>query len=271
MKKRILSMLIIVCIAMSGAVANTDEVSSDAITIDQIIEQANLASFYVGDDGRSDARMIIVDNKDNKQMRQFVILRKDLEEGGNQNFLVVFSRPSDVKDTVFLVHKKVDTDDDRWLYLPALDLEKRISASDNRTSFVGSDFYYEDVSGRNPELDAHQLLNQDDAFYYLKSTPKQADSVEFSYYTMKIDRNSFLPMLIEYYDVSDTAIRRVEVVEVSEVQGHPTVMKSKVSNLKTGGYTLMEFRRPAYDLGMEDAVFTVRSLRNPPKNWLSGQ
>jgi hypothetical protein len=246
-------------------------VSQAEITVDKIIEQANLASFYVGDDGRSDARMIIVDNKDNKQMRQFVILRKDLTDGGNQNFLVVFSRPSDVKDTVFLVHKKVDTDDDRWLYLPALDLEKRISASDNRTSFVGSDFYYEDVSGRNPSLDIHELVKQDEAFYYLKSVPKQADSVEFSYYTMKIDKQSFLPMHIEYFDDSETVFRQVEVVEVSEVQGHPTVMKSKVSNLKTGGYTLLEFRRPAYDLGMDESVFTIRSLRNPPKDWLSGQ
>ena len=92
---------------------------SQAATIDHIISQANLASFYAGDDGRSDARMIIVDNKDNKQMRQFVILRKDLTEGGDQNFLVVFSRPSDVKDTVFLVHKKVD-DEDHQTIAPVL-------------------------------------------------------------------------------------------------------------------------------------------------------
>ncbi|TDR22357.1 outer membrane lipoprotein-sorting protein [Marinicella litoralis] len=244
---------------------------SQAATIDHIISQANLASFYAGDDGRSDARMIIVDNKDNKQMRQFVILRKDLTEGGDQNFLVVFSRPSDVKDTVFLVHKKVDDEDHRWLYLPALDLEKRISSSDNRTSFVGSDFFYEDVSGRNPQADLHELLKQDDAFYYIKSSPKDPNAVEFKYYTMQIDKQTHLPMVVEYFDQSEAIYRRVEVVEVVDVQGHPTVMKSKVSNLKTGGYTLMEFRRPAYDLGMEDDVFTVRSLRNPPKNWLSGQ
>ncbi|MCB1583979.1 MAG: outer membrane lipoprotein-sorting protein [Marinicella sp.] len=240
-------------------------------SVEEIITNANLASFYKGDDGRSDARMIIVDAKDTKQMRQFVILRKDLEDGGNQNFLVVFSRPSDVKDTVFLVHKKVDADDDRWLYLPALDLEKRISASDNRTSFVGSDFFYEDVSGRNPKLDTHQLIKEDDKLFYLKSVPVDATQVEFDHYTMQIDKQNYLPMLIEYYDQSGEVYRRVEVVEVAEVQGHPTVMKSKVSNLKTGGYTLLEFRRPAYDLGMEEDVFTVRSLRNPPKNWLSGQ
>lgn len=240
-------------------------------SVDEIIEQTNLASFYAGEDGRSDARMIIVDGKDNKQMRQFVILRKDLEEGGDQNFLVVFSRPTDVKDTVFLVHKKMAAEDDRWLYLPALDLEKRISSSDNRTSFVGSNFFYEDVSGRNPSFDQHQLVKTDDSSYYLKSTPKDPQAVEFAYYTMKIDRHLNLPMLVEYYNEQDEIYRRVEVVEVQNIQGHNTVMKSKVSDLKTGGYTLMEFRRPVYDLGMDADVFTIRSLRNPPKEWLSGQ
>ena len=236
-----------------------------------IIEQANQAAFYAGDDGRAEARMIIVDSKGNKQLRQFVILRRDVEDGGEQNFLVVFSRPSDVKDTVFLVHKKVGRDDDRWLYLPALDLEKRIAASDNRTSFVGSDFFYEDVSGRDPAADDHRLDHQDEAHYYLKSTPKDATAVEFSHYTMKIDKLTFLPMLIEYHNEKDEIYRRVEVVEVEDVQGHPTVMKSKVSNLSTGGYTLMEFRRPRYDLGMDESVFSLRSLRQPPRNWLQAQ
>ncbi len=233
-----------------------------------IIKEANLAAFYAGDNGRSDARMLIVDAKGNKQMRQFVILRQDVQDGGDQNFLVVFSRPSDVKNTVFLVHKKATMADDRWLYLPALDLEKRISASDNRSSFVGSDFFYEDVSGRNPDLDRHELLRSDDDSYWLKSTPIDPSAVEFSHYQMRIDRTTYLPMLIEYFDVADKVYRRVEVLEVVDIQGHPTVMKSKVSNLKTGGYTLLEFRRPAYDVGMGDEVFTVRSLRSPPKAWV---
>ncbi|WP_223789477.1 outer membrane lipoprotein-sorting protein [Marinicella meishanensis] len=246
-------------------------VSANDLAVDEIVQRANLASFYAGDDGRAEARMLIEDAKGNKQMRQFVILRNDLSEGGEQQFLVVFSRPSDVKDTVFLVHKKVAADDDRWLYLPALDLEKRIAASDNRTSFVGSDFFYEDVSGRNPAADQHQLVGQDETHYHLASVPKDPTLVEFARYTMKIDRQTFLPMLIEYHDAHDRIYRRVEVLAVDAVQGHPTVMQSKVSNLQTGGHTLLQFRGPRYDLGMEESVFTTRSLRNPPRTWLKAQ
>jgi predicted signal transduction protein with EAL and GGDEF domain len=104
----------------------------------EIVARANLASYYAGTDGRSEARMRIIDSQGREQRRQFTVLRRDVEDGGDQQFLVVFSQPSDVRGTTFLVHKHVQGDDDRWLYLPGLDLVKRFAAGDQRTSFVGS-------------------------------------------------------------------------------------------------------------------------------------
>lgn len=238
------------------------------LSVDEIISKANAASYYAGEDGRSDARMMIVDATGKKQMRQFVILRQNLADSQDQNFLVVFSRPADVKGTSFLVHKKVDQDDNRWLYLPALDLEKRIAAGDNRTSFIGSDFFYEDVSGRHPDADEHHLERQDKQFYYLKSTPKQPDTVEFKYYTVKVDKQNFLPMLIQYYDQKDKLYRQVETLKVAQVQGYPTVMQSKVSNFNSGGHTIMAMRNSQYNLGVKESDFSTRSLRKPPKQWV---
>jgi hypothetical protein len=182
--------------------------------------------------------------------------------------LVVFSRPTDVRGTAFLVNKHPGSDDDRWLYLPGLDLVKRISAGDKRTSFVGSHYYYEDVSGRSPELDSHELIKQDEQYYYLKHTPKSPEEVEFSHYTTKIDKQTFLPMFIEYYDKQNQPIRTVEVLKVTEVMGYPTVTESKITDHKSKGYTLMQFAFMKYDLGIPDSVFTERSLRNPPQEWL---
>ena len=39
-------------------------------------------------------------------------------------------------------------------------------------------------------------------------------------------------------------------------------------DLAGGGQTDMQFRDIDYDLGFEEAVFTERSLRNPPREWL---
>jgi outer membrane lipoprotein-sorting protein len=235
---------------------------------DDIVARANLAAYYAGADGRSEVRMIISDAQGREQRRQFTVLRRDKEDAGDQQFLVVFSQPSDVRDTVFLVDKHVDRDDDRWLYLPALDLVKRISAGDKRTSFVGAHYFYEDVSGRRPSEDSHELVANSDEFYVLKHIPIAPQSVEFTSYITWIDRNTFLPMKIEYTNSAGVVYRRVEVFEVQDIGGHPTVTTSRVSDLLSGGHTDMQFRYIAYDIGLPADVFTERSLRNPPREWL---
>ena len=238
------------------------------VNADEIIGRANLAAYYAGADGRSEVRMIISDAQGRQQRRQFTVLRRDVDDGGDQQFLVVFSQPSDVRNTVFLVDKHVGRDDDRWLYLPGLDLVKRISAGDQRTSFVGAHYFYEDVSGRSPTDDMHELIETSDEFYVLRHEPKTGQSVEFSSYVTWIDRVSFLPMKIEYENSSGNLYRRVEVLKVEEIGGHPTVTASRVSDLLSKGTTDMQFRYIKYDTGLPEQVFTERSLRNPPREWL---
>lgn len=242
-----------------------------APSVDEIVAKANHAAFYQGKDGRAMSRMMIVDGNGRKQLRQFVMLRRDVEDNGDQQFMVLFVRPADVRRTVFRVEKNVGGDDDRWLYLPNLDLVKRISAGDKRTSFVGSHFYYEDVSGRNPDEDKHELVEETDQYYVLKNTPKDPGSVEFAHYTVWVDKNNFLPMRTEYTSPQGKVYRRVEAVEVEEIQGFPTVTKMQISDLNTGGYTLNQMRNIEYDIGIPESVFSERSLRNPPREWFEIQ
>lgn len=259
------SFLIGTVLAVSSASIVNAEMLTDA---DAIVERANLAAYYAGTDGRSEVRMIIRDAQGRQQRRQFTVLRRDIEEGGDQEFLVVFSQPSDVRGTVFLVKKHVSGDDDRWLYLPALDLVKRISAGDKRTSFVGSHYFYEDVSGRGPHEDTHEIVETNESGYLLKHTPKDASAVEFASYTTWIDGKTFLPMKIEYKNAAGRVYRRVEVIEVQDIEGQPTVTKSRVSDLDSKGQTDMQFRYIDYDLDIPESVFTERSLRRPPPEWL---
>lgn len=261
MKKQLILLL---ALCLSGAAA-----ADDLTDADDIVTRANAAAYYAGADGRSEVRMIITDAQERQQRRQFTVLRRDVEDLGDQQFLVVFSQPSDVRGTVFLVDKHVEGDDDRWLYLPGLDLVKRISAGDKRTSFVGAHYFYEDVSGRPHTDDTHTLVETTDEFYVMRHEPIDPQSVEFESYVTWIDKTTYLPMRIEYTNSAGNVYRRVEVLSTEEINGHPTVTTSRVSDLLTGGRTDMQFRHIAYDVGVPEAVFTERSLRNPPRDWLT--
>jgi hypothetical protein len=242
---------------------------AEALTdVGEIIERANLAAYYAGNDGRSEARMAIEDAQGRRQLRQFTVLRRNRAAGGDQDFMVFFSRPSDVRGTVFLVAKKVEGDDDRWLYLPGLDLVRRISAGDKRTSFVGSHFFYEDVSGRNPADDEHALTETTAEHYVVESRPKDPGSVEFARYVTRIDRTTFLPMKTDYFDARDRVYRVMEVLGTEDIGGHPTVTRSRISDPVNGGNTLMEFRYTEYDVGLPADIFSERYLRTPPVEWL---
>jgi outer membrane lipoprotein-sorting protein len=232
--------------------------------------------------------MTIVDAQDRKRNREFTILRRDSQPEadrpedateaekkqarreadrsftGEQKFYVYFHRPADVNKMVFLVHKHLKKDDDRWLYLPALDLVKRIAATDKRTSFVGSHFFYEDVSGRNVDLDKHELVETSENYYVLKNTPKDPDNVEFAYYKMWIHRDSFVVVQISYYDKRGKEYRRYNALRVEDVQGFPTVMKSRMTDLTDKSYTTLEYSDVKYNVGLDEDVFTERRLRRPP-------
>ena len=255
-------------IGLLTIIASCNILASDLTDANEITRRANLAAYYAGEDGRSEARMVIRDSQGREQIRQFTVLRRNIEKGGDQEFLVFFSRPSDVRGTVYLVLKHVKGDDDRWLYLPGLDLVKRISAGDRRTSFVGSHYLYEDVSGRSTNEDTHTLMDTTDEFYVLKHQPKDASSVEFSYYITYIDKQNFLPRNIEYFNTADRKYRSVEALDIEDIQGFPTVTRTLVSDLESGGSTEMRFRYIAYNIGIPDDVFNERSLRNAPKKWL---
>jgi len=249
------------------------------LKVPEIVEKTNQVAYYQGHDGRSRVSMLITDRQGRKRQRLFVILRRD-EEGdgkelervkhkdGEQKYYVYFLRPADVNKMVFMVWKHPGADDDRWLYLPALDLVKRISATDKRTSFVGSDFFYEDVSGRNINDDTHELLQVTDKFYVLKNTPKNSKTVEFSYFTMWIHKKTFLPIKTVFYDKQGKEHRIYEALKVDMIQGYPTVTQARMKNIQTGGQTQMKYERVEYDLNLPLDIFTERYLRRSPRKYL---
>ena len=234
--------------------------------VNTLVDKANFTAYYQGLDGKATVKMTIIDKQGRQRRSEFIILRKDVKDGGDQKYYVYFRRPAAVREMVYIVHKHagLDKDDDRWLYLPALDLVRRIAAGDKRTSFVGSDFLYEDVSGRSPELDIHELIEATDKFFLLKNVPKRPDAVEFSYYNVTIDPNTYMPMKTEYYDKQGKLYRIIESKKVEKVKGFPTTIKSVALDLKTGSKTEMEFTNVDYNVNLKD-IFTERYLRRPPR------
>jgi len=247
---------------------NVGAVNAENLTVQEIVEKANNVAYYEGQDGTAEVNMAITDSQGRKRVREFTILRKDVADGGEQKFYIYFYKPEDVRDMVYMVWKHTTKEDDRWLYLPALDLVRRIAASDKRSSFVGSHFVYEDVSGRGINEDTHELVGEENNCYKIKNVPKNKKNINFDYYYIWIRKDNFIPIKTEYYDSHGKKYRIIEGLKVENIQGYPTIIEMKAEDLNSGGNTVITYKKIKYNIGLTDDIFTERYLRRPPAQWI---
>ena len=259
---------IAILIASVLAFTLVDAGAQDSPSVDEIIRKTNHTAYYQGEDGRARVKMTITDRQGNTREREFVILRRNMDDKDEeQRFYVYFQRPADVREMVFMVWKYVGKDDDRWLYLPALDVVRQIASSDKRTSFVGSTFFYEDVSGRGIQEDTHELIDTTDNFYVVKSTPKNPASVEFDSFTMHIHKTTFIPVKVEF-EKGGNVYRVGEARKVETIDGFPTVTQSVMKDLDSGAETTLDYLKVEYNIGIPDNIFTERFMRRAPRQYL---
>ena len=248
----------------------TAALADDNLSAQEIITRERLAFYYAGDDMRTKVLMELINKNGQKRIRELTMLRKDYRDGGEQKYFMYFHKPSDVKDTTFMVYKYPDRDDDRWLFIPSINLVKRIAANDKYSSFVGSDFTYEDVSGRKPDEDSHALLRKEQisgrSCFVVESIPKEPS--EYTKRVSWIDESNFLPLREEFYDKQGELYREFETFEVKDINGIPTATKTVMKNVKTGHRTEVIFQSTEYNVGIGDDIFSERYLRRSPAEWI---
>lgn len=243
-----------------------------ALTGEEVMKKSQAAFLYPGNDFKARVTMKLIGKDGGERVRELVMLRKNFgAAGGEQKYFMVFFKPADVKDMSFMTYKYPAKDDDRWMFIPAVSMVKRIAAQDKRSSFVGSDFTYEDVSGRDIEDDAH-VIEREEKFggrdcYVVKSTPKVADA-DFGHKITWVDKANFLPLKEDQFDRKNAAYKNFSADEVTVIKGHPTVIRRTMKNLQTGHRTEAAYANTDYDLGIEDSLFSERFLRQPPRKWI---
>lgn len=243
-----------------------------ALSGEEVMRKSQAAFLYQGKDFKARVVMKLITNDGQERLREMIMLRKNMAgPGGEQKYFIVFAQPADVKDMTFMTYKYPGKDSDRWMFIPAINMVKRIAAQDKRSSFVGSDFSYEDVSGRNVEDDTHVLEREEKCgsadCYLVKSTPKGSDT-DFGVKLTWVDKASFLPRKEEQFDRKGAPYKLFTADEIKDVKGFPTVVRRTMKNLQTGHRTEVTYTKTDYDVGIEDSLFSERFLRQPPRKWL---
>ena len=270
--KKILSGLVIVFLLFVSVIWTKNVYAQDTQSGKTAMSEMLLAYYYPQTDAKSEIFMRIVNRQGQVRERRLTMLRLNETPGGDQFYYIYFHEPADVKGMSFLVLKHLGRDDDRWLYLPAIDLVKRIATSDKRTSFAGSDFTYEDVSGRALDEDTHELIGEESlgaqSCLVVKSAPKRPNEAGFSYRKFWIDKVTHLPLKVEHYDLKGKLYKVYETQKIQTLQDAPTIMKAVMRDLEGERYTEIAMKEVSYNAGITSDIFQERLLRRPPRQWV---
>ncbi len=277
---------IILSITAMAPIASASQ--QQQIDAKKIMEKANYVAHYQGKDFRADVNLTIImqGNPARKMQMKFVLLRRDEQPTAKdfaknpewknnpelcckgQCYYVRFPNSSNVSSMIFTFCQCFEKEDAKWVYIPCLDLVKRMCVLTRRTSFLGSNLFYEDIGGRNIHIDKHELVDTTDNFYKIKSTPKNPLSAEFAYYITWVHKNTFIPVKTEYFDKNGKKYREISVLQVQRIQGYNTITKLQVIDFEKNSKTILAYNNIKYDTGIPRDVFTERYLRNTPMKYL---
>ena len=212
----------------------------------------------------AEMQLTLVKKNGDKRERQMVSWAMD--EGKDTKKIMIFTYPGDVKGTLLLSwdYDQTGKEDDKWLYLPAMKKTRRISGSSSKTDyFMGTDFTYDDMGGRNVDEDKHTLLREDmrDGYkcWVVESIPVDSHEI-YSRKVSWIRQDCDAGIYVEYYDKLNKLHRVMTVLDLQKVEGYWTVMKMEMKNVQSGHSTQITVKNPKYDIQVDKNMFTVAKL-----------
>jgi hypothetical protein len=230
-----------------------------------------------GRDSRSTLRMKLFDRQGRARERVLTLLT--LRGRGRpgipatapdgDRLLVRFTFPNDIRGTSFLVWEHPDSDDERFLFLPSLGRTRRIAGSETQESFVGSDFTYEDIGGREFEDYTYALLDEKASWSVPGSvtlaawrleSKRKTGSVDFPRVVSLVLKDNFVVVQAEIYNKRDEKQKLYTVRRLQQSEGIWTVMDSEMTNALEKSRTELRIDAVDYNVGLKESDFSRREL-----------
>ena len=215
-------------------------------------------------DFTAEMTMVLRDRQGRESVRQMRFKVLEVAGDGDKS-LFVFDQPRDVQGTALLTHAHINTQDDQWLYLPALKRVKRISASRRSGSFMGSEFSYEDMSSPEVEEYTYKYLRDEPCGELTCTVIEQFPLDEKSGYSRKIiwqDTGELRTWKMELYD------RRGAHLKTLTFSGYRQYLdqywradEQTMVNHLTGAGTVLKWADFRFRTNPDEGEFTQTALR----------
>ena len=254
--------LVVVCFSLAHADAFAREETPEDKGL-RIALESNARNEGFGDYTAS-MKMVLRDRQGRESVRQMRFKVLEVTGDGDKS-LFVFDQPRDVQGTALLTHAHVNTQDDQWLYLPALKRVKRISASRRSGSFMGSEFSYEDMSSPEVEEYTYRYLRDEVCGDLTCTVTEQVPLDEKSGYSRKLiwqDTGELRTWKMELYDRRGAHLKTLTFRSYEQyLDKFWRAAQQTMVNHLTGASTLLHWTDFRFRTDIDDDEFTQTALR----------
>lgn len=210
---------------------------------------------------RVEAELVIQDTEGKQRVAQMTQLWRESKD--TTQSLIRFYSPPELAGTALLTIEG-PKGDDRWLYLPQTKELKRISAETLASSFLGSEFSYEDLSFSIPERYEYTYVGP-------RAAPRPCEQVErrpkgISAYGRSIvcfDTEHGYPLDIQLFDRGDRPIKKITMNSYLQVDGHFRIAEVTIENLTNGRRSVFRAKKYRLGLALSAQQFTPEQLARP--------
>ena len=260
---------------------NASTIPAQQLTADAIARRVQDRD--TGRDSRITMRMRLFDRHDRVRERALTMasIRGRDNPGAAPNapegdrLLIRFTSPNDIRGTGFLVWEHPDSEDERFLYLPSLGRVRRIAGSETQESFVGSDFTYEDIGGREFDEYTYAMVEENAIWkppsggpsrpaWKLESRRKDA-SAQFPRIVSIVLKDSFVVVGADIYNRRNEKQKVYTVRRLEQTEGIWTAMGAEMINALEKSRTELVIEEADYNVGLNEADFTRRELERGAK------
>lgn len=243
--------------------------AQEAPDLAQMVENVNSR-----DDGTyltRDFRLVLTDRKGRERIREGKGLRMDSDS--ERRSMIVFERPSSIKDTAFLTYDyhDVDRDDQQWLYLPALRRSRRVAGADRGEYFLGTDLTFDDLKTEG-RIGAHdydfELESAGENTVAILGHPKTsdiADELGYGKIVYQVDTTNWTILEMRIFDLAKAPLKTAYYQGWYQVQGVWAIEGLFVENHKTNHKTLFEFTGIDFKTPVAAAALDQRNLKRAGK------
>lgn len=189
---------------------------------------------------------------------------KVLEIQGDGDWsLSEFLSPLDVKGTKMLTWSFKNESDKQWLYLPAIKRVKRISSSSRYSSFMGSEFSYEDLGSQDIEKYNFTWLRDEGKNYVVERVSKEESG--YSKQIIYVDQKNYSVRKIEYFDRKNELLKVSEFFDFKDYKvGAKTFHKANritMKNVQTQKESVFEWSDRKVGVNISKSELTEKALK----------